>query len=37
MAEVKKEDFFKHLDNLTVLDLADYIKEFEDRYGKNRF
>jgi len=33
MAEIKKEDFFKHLDNLTVLDLADYIKEFEDRYG----
>ena len=29
MAEVKKEDFFKHLDNLTVLELADYIKEFE--------
>jgi large subunit ribosomal protein L7/L12 len=33
MAEIKKEDFFKHLDNLTVLDLADYIKEFETRYG----
>jgi len=33
MAEIKKEDFFKHLDNLTVLDLADYIKEFEGRYG----
>jgi len=33
MAEIKKEDFFKHLDNLTVLDLADYIKEFEERYG----
>lgn len=33
MAEMKKEDFFKHLDNLTVLELADYIKEFEDRYG----
>lgn len=33
MAEVKKEDFFKHLDNLTVLELADYIKEFEERYG----
>jgi large subunit ribosomal protein L7/L12 len=33
MAEIKKEDFFKHLDNLTVLELADYIKEFEDRYG----
>jgi large subunit ribosomal protein L7/L12 len=33
MAEIKKEDFFKHLDNLTVLELADYIKEFEGRYG----
>lgn len=33
MAEINKEEFFKHLDNLTVLDLADYIKEFEERYG----
>jgi large subunit ribosomal protein L7/L12 len=33
MAEITKEEFFKHLDNLTVLDLADYIKEFEGRYG----
>ncbi len=33
MAEIKKEDFFKHLDNLTVLELADYIKQFEERYG----
>jgi large subunit ribosomal protein L7/L12 len=33
MAEIKKEEFFKHMDNLTVLDLADYIKEFEERYG----
>ncbi|MCP4147978.1 MAG: 50S ribosomal protein L7/L12 [bacterium] len=33
MAEIKKEEFFKHLDSLTVLDLADYIKEFEERYG----
>ncbi|MCJ7680156.1 MAG: 50S ribosomal protein L7/L12 [Candidatus Aminicenantes bacterium] len=31
--KVKKEDFFEHLDNLTVLELADYIKEFEERYG----
>ncbi len=28
-----KEQFFTHLDNLTVLELADYIKEFEERYG----
>jgi len=33
MAEIKKEDFFNHLDKLTVLELADYIKEFETRYG----
>jgi large subunit ribosomal protein L7/L12 len=33
MADIKKEDFFKHLDALTVLELADYIKEFEERYG----
>jgi len=33
MSEINKEQFFKHLDNLTVLDLADYIKEFESRYG----
>ena len=30
---VTKEEFFKHLDSLTVLELADYIKEFETRYG----
>ncbi len=28
-----KEQFFEHLDNLTVLELADYIKVFEERYG----
>ncbi|MGD2245162.1 MAG: 50S ribosomal protein L7/L12 [Candidatus Aminicenantes bacterium] len=28
-----KEQFFGHLDSLTVLELADYIKEFEERYG----
>lgn len=28
-----KEQFFEHLDSLTVLELADYIKEFEQRYG----
>ena len=31
--KLTKEQFFKHLDNLTVLELADYIKEFEERYG----
>jgi large subunit ribosomal protein L7/L12 len=33
MAKLTKEEFFSHLDNLTVLELADYIKEFETRYG----
>ena len=28
-----KKQFFEHLDNLTVIELADYIKEFEERYG----
>ncbi len=28
-----KEQFFAHLDSLTLLELADYIKEFEKRYG----
>jgi len=28
-----KEQFFEHLDSLTVLELTDYIKEFEERYG----
>ena len=31
--KLTKEEFFNHLDNLTILDLADYIKEFEARYG----
>ncbi len=31
--KLTKEQFFEHLDNLTVLELADYIKEFEKRYG----
>ncbi len=35
MAEITKEDFFKHLDNLTVLELVEYLKEFENRYGIN--
>ncbi len=33
MPKLTKEEFFSHLDSLTVLDLADYIKEFETRYG----
>ncbi len=31
--KLTREQFFEHLDNLTVLELADYIKEFEARYG----
>ncbi len=31
--KLTKEQFFGHLDSLTVLELADYIKEFEERYG----
>jgi large subunit ribosomal protein L7/L12 len=31
--KLTKDQFFEHLDNLTVLELADYIKEFEERYG----
>ena len=31
--KLTKEDFFSHLDNLTILELSEYIKEFEDRYG----
>jgi large subunit ribosomal protein L7/L12 len=31
--KLTKEQFFNHLDNLTVLELASYIKEFEERYG----
>ncbi len=31
--KLSKEQFFKHLDSLAVLELADYIKEFEQRYG----
>jgi large subunit ribosomal protein L7/L12 len=32
VSKLSKEQFFEHLDNLTVLELADYIKEFEERY-----
>jgi len=33
MEKLNKEQFFTHLDNLTILELSDYIKEFESRYG----
>jgi large subunit ribosomal protein L7/L12 len=31
--KLTKDQFFTHLDSLTVLELADYVKEFETRYG----
>ncbi len=33
MDKLTKEQFFGHLDTLTILELSDYIKEFETRYG----
>lgn len=33
MEKLTKEQFFTHLDALTILELSDYIKEFETRYG----
>jgi large subunit ribosomal protein L7/L12 len=33
MEKLTKEQFFTHLDNLTMLEISDYIKEFETRYG----
>ena len=33
MEKLTKEQFFTNLDNLTILELSDYIKEFESRYG----
>jgi large subunit ribosomal protein L7/L12 len=33
VSKLTKEEFFAHLDGLTVLELADYVKEFESRYG----
>ena len=33
MATFTKEDFFKYIDGLTVLELAEHVKDFESRYG----
>jgi large subunit ribosomal protein L7/L12 len=33
MDKLTKEQFFAHLDSLTMLEISDYIKEFESRYG----
>jgi len=31
--KLTKDQFFEHLDSLTIIELADYVKEFEERYG----
>ncbi len=33
MAEVTKENVFEFIDNMTIIQMSDFIKEFEDRYG----
>lgn len=33
MAQITKEQFFEYVDNLTVLELSQIIKEMEERYG----
>ncbi|NOZ25758.1 MAG: 50S ribosomal protein L7/L12 [Nitrospirae bacterium] len=33
MAEVTKEQVFEFIDNMTVLEMSQFIKEFEERYG----
>jgi len=30
---VTKDDVFKFIDGMTILEMSDFIKEFEDRYG----
>ena len=30
---VTKEEVFDFIDNMTILDMSKFIKEFEDRYG----
>ncbi len=33
MAEVTKEQVFEFIDNMTILEMSQFIKEFEERYG----
>jgi len=33
MAEVTKDQVFEFIDNMTILQMSEFIKEFEDRYG----
>jgi len=30
---VTKDEVFEFIDNMTILDMSKFIKEFEDRYG----
>ncbi len=33
MAETTKEQVFEFIDNMTIIQMSDFIKEFEERYG----
>ncbi len=33
MAEITKEDVIKFIENMTVVELAEFVKELEDRFG----
>ncbi|MGA2193201.1 MAG: 50S ribosomal protein L7/L12 [Nitrospirota bacterium] len=33
MAEITKDQVFSFIDNMTILQMSEFIKEFEDRYG----
>jgi len=33
MAEITKEQVFEFIDNMTILQMSEFIKEFEERYG----
>ncbi len=33
MAEITKEQVFEFIDNMTIIEMSEFIKEFEDRYG----
>jgi large subunit ribosomal protein L7/L12 len=33
MAEISKEQVFEFIDNMTILEMSEFIKEFEERYG----
>lgn len=33
MAEIKKEDVIKYIESMSVLDLADLVKELEEKFG----